>query len=91
MAHKNGNGRAQLFEVCVVHHPKPTKDEHERNITPKSSLIRLGDGEHKHEMLRMLADDEGQVAIHVARDLPQEYLDRLNEVDIIIRPFVEVG
>jgi hypothetical protein len=73
------NGRGKLFEYAVIHHPKPTKDQHERGETPKSVLVT--------EPTRILAGSDAEVSIQAARSIPTEHLEHLDEVEIIVRPF----
>lgn len=67
--------KPRLYEFALILHPKP---EEEGKKAPKSELI--GD------VKRILAT-ESEVEIIAARAIPEEYLDRLDEVEIAIRPF----
>ncbi len=69
----------KLFEFAVIYTPPQTRDEREAGKRPKSVLI--------VDVQRILADDEKQVAMLAARAIPDEYKDRITEVDIQIRPF----
>jgi hypothetical protein len=73
--------RGQFFEYVVLHHPQQTKEQAERNEHPKSVVICGLDG--------MIATSEKEVGIRAAREIPAEYLDKINEVEILIRPFGE--
>lgn len=39
------------------------------------------------EPTAVLAEDEKTIAIIAARTLPEKYMDKLNQVEIIVRPF----
>lgn len=67
--------RGKLFEYAVVHHPVVKKDEE-----PKKSVIVT-------DVTRVLASSDQEVGMIAARSIPEEYLDRLDQVEIIIRPF----
>ncbi len=79
MSASNGNGRGRLFEFAVLYHPRATKEQAERGETPKS--IVLGKPE------TVLATSDKEVGILAARSLPDEYLGKLEDVEILIRPF----
>ena len=71
-------GRGKVFEYCVLYHPKQTKDEAERGIVPKSILVK--------PITSTLALSDKEVAMKVARELPDDYVDKFDDVQIIIRP-----
>lgn len=79
MAEANGNGRGQLFEYVILWHPKQTKEQLERGEMPKSVLIK--------EPTRELARSHAEVSILAAREIPTDHLDRLEEIEIVVRPF----
>ena len=70
---------AKLFEYTVIYNPKPRKDANGNDTTPKSELV--------IEPKWRLADSDKQVAMIAAREIPEQYLDKLDEVEVIIRPF----
>jgi len=72
--------KGRLFEYAVLHHPTPTKDQTERGESPKSELISEG-------LRLVVAIDEKQVAVLAARSLGDEYVEKLHEVEILVRPF----
>ena len=39
------------------------------------------------DVKRMIAKSDNEVAIKAAREIPEEYLDKLEQVEIAIRPF----
>lgn len=71
--------KGKLFERAVLYHPRATKEQRESGDTPKSILLMKP--EH------VLAASEQQVAIQVARQLPEEYLDKLDDIEILVHPF----
>jgi len=69
----------KLFEYAIIHNPIATKDESDRGVTPKSVLI--------VDVKRVLANNEREVGVLAARSIPDEFTDRLDQIDIAIRPF----
>jgi hypothetical protein len=68
--------KGRLFEYAVIHHPKPAKKDEE---APASKLI--------VDVTRVLCTDEKAAAMRAARAIPTEYAEKLEEVDIAVRPF----
>lgn len=64
--------RSKLFEYAILLHPKDDKDT-------KTSLLK--------SPTAILAKDEKQVGMLVAREIPNEYLDCLDQIEVIVRPF----
>jgi hypothetical protein len=75
----SANGRGKLFEYAVVYHPKQTKDQLERGEHPKSVMVLPPQ--------TMVAVSDKEVGMVAARGLPSEYVDKLDDVEILIRPF----
>jgi hypothetical protein len=71
--------KLNLFEYCVIYHPKETKKQEEDGIILKSELIR--------GITQILAKDDKEVAILAAREIPEKYIESLDRVEIKIRPF----
>ena len=71
--------RGQLFEYAVLYHPKPTRDQLDAGVTPTSVVVQ--------EPKRILATNQTEISILAARELPADYLNRLNEIEILVRPF----
>lgn len=69
----------KLYEYAVIFNPLPTKDEKERGEKPKSKLI--------VDVTRVLSNDDKEAMMLAARAIPQEYTDRLDRVEIALRPF----
>ena len=68
-----------LFEYAVLYHPNATKDRREAGETPKSTLLL--------EPKRVLATSAAQVAMLAAREIPAEYTDKLDDIEVVVRPF----
>lgn len=73
------NGQKTLFEYAILHHRKPTKKEEEDGQRTVSKMI--------VEPTRILAKNEQEAMMVIAREIPQEYVERLDEVEVIVRPF----
>ena len=71
--------KGKLFEYAVLHHPKPKKDAAGNEEIAKSSILT--------DVTRVLAGTPDEVSILAARSIPDNYMDKLDEVDIVVRPF----
>jgi hypothetical protein len=69
----------KIYEYAVIHHPIPTKEQQERGEKPKSVLI--------VDVTRVLARDDKEASMLAARSIPDEYTDKLDRVEIALRPF----
>ena len=67
---------AKLYEYAVIHNPKSKKKDERAD---KSELV--------VDVTRVLAKTEQEAVIHASRAIPEKYLDKLDEVEIIVRPF----
>ena len=73
----------KLFEYAILYHPVQTKDDKDKGVKPPSVVLRVnGD-----DVVRVVAEDEKEVAIRAARNIPDEYLDRLQQIEVAVRPF----
>jgi len=72
--------KSKLFEYVIIHHPKETLNLAGNDITKPSTLI-------TKEVQQVLATSDKQAGIHAARAIPDEFVDKLEEVEIAIRPF----
>jgi len=70
--------KGKLFEYAVIYHPKRKKDEVEAGTYPKSSLV--------VEPTVVIGTD-GEVPMIAARAIPEAYQDKLEDVEIVVRPF----
>jgi hypothetical protein len=68
--------RGRIFEYAVIFHPKKKQKDEE---VKKSKLI--------VDVTRVIAGNQEEVVILAAREIPEEYLDALDEVEIAVRPF----
>lgn len=71
--------KGELYEYAVLHHPKQTKEQAERNEQPKSSVV--------VPQTSVLAATEAEVSILAGRAIPDEHLSHLDEIQICVRPF----
>jgi hypothetical protein len=70
---------AKLFEYAIIHHPKTTKDAAGNETQGPDTLI----SPPKHTLAR----GDKEVAMRAAREIPDTFLDKLEEVEIVVRPF----
>lgn len=68
-----------MFEYAILHHPKPTKEQAERNETPKSVVL--------VPPTSALAATDAQVSILAARAIAEGHIDHIEDIEIIVRPF----
>lgn len=71
--------KGKLFEYAVLYHPKPTKEQNERGETPKSILVT--------EPTVILATSDQEVSIKAAQSIGADYVEKLDDVEIVVRPF----
>ncbi len=71
--------KGKLFEYAVLHHPKAKKDMAGNEEQAKSVILT--------DVTRTLAATPEEVSILAARSIPEEYLDKLEQVEIVVRPF----
>lgn len=69
----------KLYEYAVIYNPAPTKDQNERGEKPKSELI--------VDVKRVLSNSDKEAMMLAARDIPADYTDKLDRVEIALRPF----
>lgn len=71
--------KGSLFEYAIIYHPAQTKEDKDKGIDTKSILVQAPK--------TVLASNPESVSILAARDIPEEYTDRLDKVEIVVRPF----
>ena len=72
--------KGKIFEYAVLFHPKTKKDAAGNPLEEKKSLIVT-------DVTRVIAGSEAEVAMLAARSLPEEYTDKLDDIQICIRAF----
>lgn len=68
----------KIYEYAVLYHPKPRKVGDDTVTDPSVLIV---------DVKRVIATKEEEVAMKAAREIPEEYLDKLDLVEIAIRPF----
>jgi hypothetical protein len=63
----------------VLFHPRATKDQVERGDLPPSELI--------VEVEQVLARTDKEALMMATRAIPDDYADKLDQVEIALRPF----
>ena len=71
--------KGKLFEFAVLHHPKAKRDLAGNEETVKSAILT--------DVTRVLAASPDEVSILAARSIPPDFLDKLDQVEIVVRPF----
>lgn len=69
--------KSTIFEYCVVFNPKSKKEGETPDKKP-SILV---------DVTRVLVQNQQEATILAARSIPAEYLDKLDQVEIAVRPF----
>jgi hypothetical protein len=77
MAQTDRSGK--LFEYAALYHPNPTKDQLDSGDYPESVLI--------VEPKRVLAVSKDHASMLAIKSIPDEYTKKLNDVEILVRPF----
>ncbi len=72
--------KGKLFEYAVLYHPKEKKDAAGNPLESKRSIVVM-------DCTRVLAVSDKEVAMLAAKAIPDEYNDKLEDVEIVIRPF----
>lgn len=70
---------AKLFEYAILFHPKVVKDASGNETQGPDKILKAPTA--------LLAGTEKEVSMWAAREIPEEYLDKLEEVEICVRPF----
>ena len=70
---------AKLFEYAVLYHPKVVRDALGNETQGPDTVV--------SSPIFTLAKDDKEVAIRAARAIPEQYLDKLDQVEIVVRPF----
>lgn len=71
--------QSKLFEYAVILHPKQKKDAAGNDSTERDRVL--------VDVTRVLASSDREVAILAARQIPEDYVGRLEEIEVVIRPF----
>jgi len=66
--------KLSVWEYCVLYHPQPEddKERHTELLVPVTSCM---------------ARDEDHAKMLAARDIPDEYVDKLDRCEVGVRPF----
>ena len=72
--------KGKLFEYAVIYHPKEKKDAAGNPLETKKSIVVT-------DVTRVLATSDKEVGMLAAKSIPDEYGDKLDDVEIVIRPF----
>lgn len=67
--------KSKLFQYVILFHP----NEKEEKEGQKSKIVK--------ELTTILEKDEKTVSIKASREIPEEYLDKLDQVEVVIVNF----
>lgn len=69
---------SKLFEYAILYHPKVVRDTQGNETQGPDVLVK--------DITSVLAGSDKEVAMRAAREIPEEYLGRLDQVEIAVRP-----
>lgn len=79
--------KGQLFQYAILYHPK---------LAASKVIEGLGAGEietKKSELLQepksVVAESEDEVRMLASRDIPEQYTEKLDQVEVLVRPFAD--
>jgi hypothetical protein len=70
---------AKLFQYAIIHQPKVVRDAQGNETQPPARIV--------VEPTWVLAKTEQWVAMKAAKAIPDDLNDKLDEVDVAVRPF----
>lgn len=70
----------KLYQYSILFVPNKTKSPEGKDTTTEKAKVLV-------PVTDILANDDKQAAIVAARAIPEGYVDRLDEVQIAVRPF----
>jgi hypothetical protein len=70
--------KSRLFTYAVLYHPKVVKDTAGNEIQEKSSILA--------GPTSIVATTDAEVQIIASRSIPDNYLDKLEQIEIVVRP-----
>jgi hypothetical protein len=70
---------SKLFEYAVIYHPKTVKDSAGNETQGPDELL--------VKPTFLLAKSDKEVAMRAAREIPDAYLDKLDQIEVCVRPF----
>jgi hypothetical protein len=70
--------KGKLYTYAVLYHPKVIKDVAANDIQQKSEIL--------IQPTSVLAVDDAEIKIIASRAIPETYIDKLEQVEIVIRP-----
>jgi hypothetical protein len=68
-----------LFEYAIVHFPRETKEDKDAGRAPVPVILQ--------DVKRVVAQSEAEVQTRAAREIPETYLDKLDTISLVVRPF----
>lgn len=71
--------KGTLYEYALLFHPKPMKDANGNETQAKTLLLKAPTW--------IVAYTPEEVSILASRSIPEDYLDQLDQVEILVRPF----
>ena len=69
----------KIFEYAIIFHQLQTKEQRDNGESQKSKLL--------VPPTHILAKDDKEAAVLAARAIPEDYLGKLDQVEVAVRPF----
>lgn len=69
----------KLYEFAIIYKPATTKEQQDKGEKAKASLL--------VDVTRVLAANDAEAQMIAARAIPETHIDKLDRVEIALRPF----
>ena len=71
--------RKTIFEYAILYNPPEKYDESGNEILQSTVLV--------SDVTRIMASDATEATLLAARTIPAEYLDKMDRIEVAVRPF----
>lgn len=71
--------KSKLYQFAILFHPVQTQAQKDTGVSAKTILVK--------EPTSILAADDKQAGMLAARAIPEEYTDKLDQIELAITPF----
>lgn len=71
--------RGHLFQFAVIHHPRQTEEQRKRDEWPESVIV--------VPLTPLIATSERTAMLKLARAIPEEHTEHMDDLEIVLRDF----